>query len=450
MRNIKRTLWGTLALLTVLWFLTAPSVLRSTGFFALRNAMVQYSGVIAMGAMSVAMILALRPRWPERWFGGLDKMYRLHKWLGIAALVVSVVHWLWSQGPKWAVGWGWLAPPVRGERSLFENPVQALFMSLRGTAEGIGEWAFYASVLLIVLALIKYFPYRFFYKTHRLLAVTYLVLAFHTVVLLEFSSWASPLGVVMALLLVSGNYAAIVILLRRVGADRQVEGKIVSLQYFPGVRTLETEIEVPQGWRGHKPGQFAFATSDGSEGPHPYTIASSWNDIDRRITFVTKELGDHTNRLREELHVGQDVKIEGPYGCFDFDNSQPRQVWIGGGIGITPFIAGMKHMALERQAKPNQPSPAIDLFHTTADYDETALAKLKADASAANIRLHTLVDARDGRLSGDRIRMAVPEWRAASFWFCGPARFGEALRKDFAAQGLPVEERFHQELFAMR
>ncbi len=110
----------------------------------------------------------------------------------------------------------------------------------------------------------------------------------------------------------------------------------------------------------------------------------------------------------------------------------------------------MKHIALERHAKPDQPSPAIDLFHTTTDYDETAIAKLKADTEAANIRLHVLVDARDGHLTGDRIRAEVPEWQAASIWFCGPARFVEALRKDFALQGLPVEERFHQELFAMR
>lgn len=450
MRNIKRTLWGMLALLTVLWFIAAPSVFQLTGFFAVRGAIVQYSGIIAMGAMSLAMILALRPRWPERWLGGLDKMYRLHKWLGITALAVSVVHWLWGKVPKWAVGWGWLEPPVRGETPVIDNPVEALFMSWRSSAEGVGEWAFYAAVLLIALALIKYFPYRLFYKTHLLLAVAYLALVFHAVVLTDFTYWISPIGVVMALLLGSGTYAALVVLLRRIGAGRQVTGKIVSLQHFPGVHTLEVEIEVPLGWPGHKPGQFAFKTSESSEGAHPYTIASAWNDNDRRITFVAKELGDHTSRLRETLHVGHDIKIEGPYGCFDFDNGQGRQIWIGGGIGITPFIAGLKHTALERQAKPDQPSPAIDLFHTTTDYDETAIAKLKADAEAANIRLHVLVDARDGRLTGDRIRAAVPEWRAASIWFCGPARFGEALREDFAAQGLPVKDRFHQELFAMR
>lgn len=40
------------------------------------------------------------------------------------------------------------------------------------------------------------------------------------------------------------------------------------------------------------------------------------------------------------------------------------------------------------------------LFHPTADYDETAIEKLKADASVA--------DARDGHLTGERIRAAVP------------------------------------------
>jgi len=260
-------------------------------------------------------------------------------------------------------------------------------------------------------------------------------------VLISFSYWTSPIGLMMALLLAGGIYAAIIVLLRRVGSGRQVRGRIVSLQYYPGVRALETQIEVPQGWPGHKPGQFAFATSDRSEGAHPYTIASAWNDKDRRITFITRELGDHTSRLRDKLRVGQEVTIEGPYGCFDFDNGQPPQIWIGGGIGITPFIAG---------TNPDRPRPAIDLFHTTADYDEKAIDKLRADAEAAGIRLHVLVDARDGLLTGERIRATVPEWRDASIWFCGPAGFGKALRNDFAAQGLPVAERFHQELFAMR
>jgi len=451
MQRIVISFWLVPALLTVLWLATAPFAAPPANFFQFRAIMVQYTGILAVGCMGLCMILALRPRWPEPWLGGLDKMYRLHKWFGIAALVTGVVHWLWAKGPKWAVGWGWLERPVRGPKPVPDNLIEQLFRTVRGFAEDVGEWAFYAAALLIAVALLTRISYRLFFKTHRILAAVFLVLAFHSVVLLNFRDWASPLGLVTALLLAYGAWAAVVVLRRRVAAHRQVGGEIVSIHYYPGVRVLETGIHVPEGWPGHKSGQFAFVTSDPSEGAHPYTIASAWNDAERRITFVIKELGDHTRRLRDRLQAGQKVTVEGPYGCFTFDDDCPRQIWVGGGIGITPFIARMQHRILQREAAGGQlPKQSIDLFHTTAEVDESALARLRAEAEAAGIRLHILIDSRDGHLGGDRIRALVPEWREASLWFCGPAGFGAALRHDFETEGLPVKRRFHQELFAMR
>lgn len=183
MRRVELTFWGALVLLGALWLAADPSVLQTAGFFALRGSMVQLTGILALACMSLAMILALRPRWPERWIGGLDKTYRLHKWLGIGGLVLAIVHWLWAKGPKWAVGFGWLERPQRGPRTVPDNAVEAILGTLRGTAEGLGEWAFYGAVLLIAAALIHRVPYHLFYRTHRLLAVTYLVLVFHAVVL---------------------------------------------------------------------------------------------------------------------------------------------------------------------------------------------------------------------------------------------------------------------------
>lgn len=145
----------------------------------------QYTGVLVIGVMSVAIVLASRPAFLEPYLGGLDKMYRLHKWLGISALALSVTHWLIANGPKWMVGWGWLVRPARHKRpELPSESIQAFFASQRSLAEGVGEWAFYAAAALMVLALVKLFPYRYFFKTHRLLAVAYLVLVLHAVVLL--------------------------------------------------------------------------------------------------------------------------------------------------------------------------------------------------------------------------------------------------------------------------
>lgn len=451
MRKLRHVFAGAVVLLVVLWLIAEPTIFRSTTFFGLRTTMLQLTGVVAMGCMGFAMVLALRPMWPQAWLGGLDKMYRLHKWLGIAALVTSLLHWLWAKGPKWAVGWGWLERPARGERAGPGNSVADWLSDQRGLAESIGEWTFYAVVVLILLALIQQFPYRLFYKTHRLLAITWLLLVFHTVVLMESDYWLSPVGWVMAALLTAGSWAALVVLARKVSVSRQVPGTITSSHWFGDVHSLEIEAEVPT-WPGHRPGQYAFLTLDGAEGAHPYTITSNWCPERPMITFGIRELGDYTRGLRERLVIGQAVKVEGPYGGFDFDDHRARQIWIGGGVGVTPFIARMKYLASRRADRDTEfiPSQQIDLFHSTTDIDQEVFDRLAADAWAAGVRLHILVDARDGLLTGERLRSTVPEWREAGIWFCGPSGFGEALRRDLAAHGFPVEKQFHQELFAMR
>lgn len=450
MRNVNRTFVALLAVLAATWVLAEDRLFTAADFFGYRAVFIQLSGILAIGCMSAALLLALRLRWPERWFGGLDKMYRLHKWLGIAALILGTVHWLLAKGPQWAGQLGLLQRGPRPLREPITDPVLALLGSLRGAAESVGEWTFYAAALLLILALLPRFPYRLFYKTHRLLGVAFLALAFHALVLVNFPYWRQPIGWLVAALLVGGCIASVILLLRRAGAGRQVWAHIVDLKPFPGVRTLLVQLELANGWPGHKAGQFAFAMSDPAEGPHPYTIASCWKPGDPRLTIIAKELGDHTSGLREKLSIGQAVRIEGPYGCFTFDDGLSRQIWVAGGIGITPFIARMEEMAVAVERGDWPAGQIIDLIHTTTEVDEEALGRLAADAKAANIRLHLLVSGTDGRLSGERLRALIPDWADASIWFCGPAGFGAALKRDLAAQGFPVEQRFHQELFAMR
>lgn len=323
MGRIKIAFWGSLALLAGLWLIVNPAILRTVGVFPLRDPMLQLTGVLAMGCMSIAMILSARPRWPEPWLGGLDKMYRLHKWLGIGGLVLAVSHWLWVEGPKWAVGWGLVERPVRGGRPPVEGVVEPFLRSFRGMAEGVGEWAFYATVVLVIVALVRWIPYRVFAKVHRLMAVLYLTLVFHSVILLRFDNWLTPIGVLMAILMAFGTVAAFLSLFGRIGADRKARATITSLQYYPEVKVLEGELDVTQGWAGHKAGQFAFVSGEQTREPHPFTIASSWDPAERRLTFIAKELGDFTSTLRDRLAVGQKVTVEGPYGCFTFEDRQP-------------------------------------------------------------------------------------------------------------------------------
>ncbi len=442
MKNIKLSYAGLIIVLTGLWLVADPLPWAPYEFFALRTALMNYTGIIGMGVMSVGMILAIRPARLEPLLGGLDKTYRLHKWLGITGLVFSIIHWLWANAPKWMIGWGWMERPVRQPRAEQSVALFKFFQSQRGLAETIGEWAFYAAVVLIVLALLKRFPYRYFFKTHRLLAIVYLFLVFHALVLMKFSYWGDIIGPLMAVLMAGGTAGAFVSLLRKVGYKRRAVGMIEELLHHPDNRVLKVAIRLTDRWAGHEAGQFAFVTFDRSEGPHPFTISSAWSG-DGRMFFLIKGIGDYTDTLPETLKVGDLVKVEGPYGRFHFSSDKPRQIWVAGGIGITPFIARMQALAKQPDGK------IIDLFYCTSAPDEGFISRVRQLAQEAGLSLHVLVTAQDGRLDAQRICESVASWKSADIWFCGPAGFGQALRPDLIARGLAPDD-FHQELFDMR
>lgn len=443
MKTIQKSFFALLIGLTLLWLLADNAALgTASGVFAWRSIFMQYSGVLGIGVMSVAMLLAVRPKSLENPLHGLDKMYRLHKWLGISALVLALSHWLGVQGVKWLVQGGWLTRPVRGPRPEQTVEIFRFFQSQRGLAEQVGEWAFYAAVLLMAIALIKRFPYRHFFTTHRWLALVYLVLVFHAVVLLNFSDWSTPLGVAMGTLMLTGSGAALVSLFRRIGVQRKALGMIEKIDYLDGVSVNAVLVQLKDDWAGHEAGQFAFVTFDAKEGAHPFTISSAWHG-DGQLLFLIKELGDYTRTLASSLKPGDPVEVEGPYGRFNFEGATRHQIWIGAGIGITPFVARMKALV----ARPD--GRRVDLFHTTTDVDDTALQRVANDAQAAGVRLHLMINARDGRLNGERLRHEVPDWQTADIWFCGPAEFGAAMRRDLLDHGL-APAHFHQELFAMR
>ncbi|MDR0564370.1 MAG: ferric reductase-like transmembrane domain-containing protein [Azoarcus sp.] len=450
MKKIKLVFGALFGVLTILWLCAEQPWAQSyDNFFKIRSAVVDYTGFIAMGAMSLAMMLAIRPVTAEPWLGGLDKSYRLHKWLGISALVVGIVHWLWAEGVKWAVGWGWLERPQRGPRPVIEEPIQRFFMEMRHPAEQIGEWAFYAAAVLILLALIKWFPYRYFFKTHRFIAIAYLTLVVHAVFLVKFQYWAdiSPIAWVTALLMAGGTIGAVLSLTRRIGHQRRALGRVESVGHNADDQVLEINVLLPHDrWDGHDAGQFAFVSFDDGEGAHPFTISSAWKN-DGRLRFHVKNLGDYTGALPSELKADSPATVEGPYGCFRFESDKPRQIWVGAGIGITPFIARMEELV--HHSTEQKPQSTIHLFYCTRNPADTFIAHLQQLSEASGVTLRVMVDGRDGLLNAEKLCAEVPEWEEASLWFCGPTGFGHALRRGLAEHGYDTSH-FHQELFEMR
>ena len=393
------------------------------------------SGLLSISLMSLSMLLATRPAWLEAPLGGMDRVYRTHKWAGILAISFAAMHWLIE------LSGDILKTAVGREGRLPKEKFVGLLEILRDLAKDMGEWAIYALLAMLVITLWKKFPYRAWRFLHRAMPVLYLMLAFHAALLAPRDYWAQPAGWLLATLLVVGVYGAIHSLLGGIGRGRIAVGKVVAVEH-PAHDITTVICRLDRGWHGHRPGQFAFVTFDDKEGAHPFTIASA-DHGDRVISFQIKALGDYTHSLAVRLHPGQAVRVEGPYGRFDVArcNPQVRQIWIAGGIGITPFLAWLESL----QADPDA-APAADLHYCTRDQVSDAFVPRLESLCAKLPRVHLHIH---GARQGATLQAAVlGEARNAEIWFCGPRGLADSLRNGLRAMGEPG--RFHQEAFEMR
>ena len=91
------TLAGLLALFCAAWlqtFLSASIPEGTATLWLIRQQGLYLSGILSMALMSLVMVLATRPRWLEAPLGGMDRIYRVHKWAGILAVGFAALHWL--------------------------------------------------------------------------------------------------------------------------------------------------------------------------------------------------------------------------------------------------------------------------------------------------------------------------------------------------------------------
>ena len=440
---MKTLLVTFLALVTAVWGWDLAVTSSPPGVvtpWLLRQQALTLSGLLSIALMSLAMMLATRPAWLERPLGGMDRIYRLHKWAGILAVGLAATHWLIEMSDD-------ILKAVVGRAGRVPEDRYAGFLEvLRKLGEDMGEWAIYAVLAMLVLTLWKRFPYRPWRWLHQAMPVLYLMLAFHAALLAPPAWWTRPVGLLMVLLLAGGAVGSVLSLAGGIGRRRRVDGSVVAVAGV-GADVTEVTCRLGAGWRGHRPGQFVFITFDRIEGAHPFTIASA-DRGDGSVTFQIKALGDYTRGLAQRLRAGQPVRVEGPYGRFDLGRRHPRaqQIWVAGGIGITPFLAWLESL----QSRPDR-APVADLHYCTRDRETDAFVpRLQAlCASLPGIRLHVHGSRQGEVLTAEALAAAPGEPRRAEVWFCGPHGLAKSLREGLQ-RAWPGRLRFHQEAFEMR
>lgn len=128
-----------------------------------------------------------------------------------------------------------------------------------------------------------------------------------------------------------------------------------------------TLVFEPDGHSGLRfsPGQFVWLSlwhTPFALREHPFSLASS-AEKPAGIEVTIKELGDFTRRIGM-AKVGERAYMEGPYGIFTIDRMPaPGYVFIGGGIGVAPFMGILRTMADRRDPRP------VLLFYAAKTWD---------------------------------------------------------------------------------
>lgn len=395
------------------------------------------SGYLAINFMSITLLLAARPAWLEVPLGGLDKMYQLHKWTGIFAVIAALAHWLIEMANDA------LEALFGTDRSLTEADFSGLLDSLQSGAEDLAEPTLYLLLFLVAITLTRWLPYVFWRYLHRLMPLIYLVLASHALLLAPLKWWQQPTGWLMALLMVGGVIASLQALTGKIGKSRRYTGLVQAVQQT-SANITEVICAMGKGWPGHRAGQFALVTFDRLEGAHPFTLASA-DTGSGELSLQIKALGDYTGKLAQQLHSGQAVTLEGPYGRFNPNHCRKtaQQIWVAGGIGVTPFLAALEH----RLQRSEHSYPAVTLHYcTTAAENDPILIRLQQlTQQLPNLSLFVYDSLQGQRLTAQQLQI---QGSKVDLWFCGPQGLATALREGLKPMGTSV--RFHQESFKFR
>ena len=433
------------AILTLLWL---PSLLVNwqslDSFFAWRHQLTMYSGLLGLGYMGIAVLLAARFSWVEEIVKGLDKGYKLHKNLGIGATVALFSHWLIIKSGPWLVGAGVIGRPNRGPMPAIEG------INWHAVAEQVGDVSFKVFLIFSIISLYQAISYKKFKFTHKIGGLLMLAGVFHTAFLLDWNAGTIPMNAAIIVISIIGIWCSWLSLSGNIGKGNKSQGQVINVEAYSAKSNQSSVVRFSiklESLIRYKEGQFAYLDFHDGEAPHPFSILD-FDPENQTISFGVKDLGDYTHKLVNNLSVGQKVTVEGGYGAFQTPESE-RQVWIGAGIGIVPFISRLywlKRKATKQQIELEE----VHLFYCVSCKKEAFFGNeiLSLVQRLDFIKLH-LVNAEDGELLDSQLILNMVDSKDFDTSFCGPVQFGNKLKRELLAMGV-AQERFHTEIFNMR
>lgn len=379
-------------------------------------------GWLGSGLIAASLLLMVREPAFAAWFGDLERMYRWHHGMGTLGYAVLLAH-----------------PVVLAAASLPEDPAAA-WRVLSPAAQSWHTLLASLALLALMAGLAATFAMRLRYSLwrslHAMLGIGVLLALVH---ILAFDGITAKSVLVAAAALIALGWRAT--RADRGGGARPYE---VSAVDHPAPRIAEVTLRPLAAPITVMPGQFVMAAY--FEGPHfrgcgeyhPYTASSAAPG--GSLALSIKALGDCTRHI-QSLKTGVAARVQGPYGSFLVDRAEAPELWVAGGIGITPFLALLRAQPVTR------PTEFIYTFRDaqSAPY----LAELNDLAAAQpHLHMHSLAMQEDtaplyALLAG------VPDLPGREIYMCGPPPLIDALGDWLRRHGV-APQRIHYERFDFR
>ncbi len=263
---------------------------------------------------AINFLMATKANWIEKLFGGLDKMYMIHRRAGTIAVVLLLLHFITvPKTLEFTIG----------------KPLG--FISLSLILIGV--------VLSVVPVFKRKLKYHNWIKIHKLMGLFYILGIAHSLTVPTLTAELPIVRTYVLIMSVIGISSWIYKIFLFNVFNKKLEYTIQNVQHFSN-DTTELLLQPINKSLDFEAGQFTFLSIDGfnNNEAHPFTISNNKGGEQLRLTI--KSLGDYTSLLQTKIKEGLKVKVQGAYGVFNFKKANhKKQLWLAGGIGITPFLS---------------------------------------------------------------------------------------------------------------
>jgi len=416
-KNIAPTTILALAILPIVrWLMIAPISPRFADLGMVTTSLGQIAGILGLTLFSINLIISYRTKFFDKFFYGLNNLYNFHHENGAIAFSLLLFHPLFL-----AVQY----------LQISLNNAAKFFLPGQNQAVTFGIISLALMIVLMVLTFYFKIKYNHWKISHKFMVLVFGFALLHAFLISSDISRDNLLRFYILGLAIFGLAAGFYQAFLSKFLNNNSEYKITRLTILNSA-TVEIELEAKAQNRLLKftPGQFIFIrflSPQVSAESHPFSISSAAREKNLKLTI--KSLGDFTDKLKN-LEIGTRALTQGPFGKFSYGNiANKNQIWIAGGIGITPFLS-MARSLTDNDYK-------IDLYYCTRDRQEAVLlAELQKISSLnQNLKIIPWYSESQGRIAGSNIAELSHGLNDKAILLCGPGPFMTSLGQQFLELG---------------